>query len=228
MFTYSIPTEETMSPRLKVWFLLVGLVTLVLLLGGGWTDPWAWAYCATCLATITYGMLGADEDLMRERFTPPSKGADAEALRFVRLLALAHLVVGAMDGGRWHMIAPVPALVRAAALAGMAMSFILVFRSMHENHYFSAVVRVQEERGHRVVDTGPYSVIRHPGYAGMIAGVPLSGLALGSWIGFSLALLYSALIMRRVLFEDAFLQRNLRGYVDYTQRVTGRLIPGRW
>jgi protein-S-isoprenylcysteine O-methyltransferase Ste14 len=79
-----------------------------------------------------------------------------------------------------------------------------------------------------VVDTGPYAVIRHPGYAGMIAGVPLSGLALGSWIGFSLALLYSALIVRRVLFEDAFLQRNLRGYVEYTRRVTGRLIPGTW
>jgi hypothetical protein len=147
--------ERTMSPRLKVWFLLVGLVTLVLLLGGGWTDPWAWAYCATCLATITYGMLGADEDLMRERFTPPSKGADAEALRFVRLLALAHLVVGAMDGGRWHLIAPVPALVRGAALAGMGMAFILVFRSMHENRYFSVWYACRRNGGTAWSTPGP-------------------------------------------------------------------------
>ena len=59
----------------------------------------------------------------------------------------------------------------------------LVFRAMIANRFFSAVVRIQGERGHRVIDQGPYALIRHPGYAGMILSVPCSGLALGSWLG---------------------------------------------
>ena len=218
-----------MPKRLKIWLLMaIGVSALVLVLSGRWTDPWIWTYCATWAATVTYGLLGIDDDLARERFDPPSGGADAFALVFVRLLGLGHLVVGALDTGHWHLTAPVPPVVRAAALAGMGLSVMLIYRSMHENHYFSAVVRVQEERGHRVIDTGPYSVIRHPGYAGMIAGLPLSGLALGSWVSFCIALVYSALVVRRVMFEDAFLLRNLPGYAAYTRRVTRRLIPGTW
>jgi len=79
-----------------------------------------------------------------------------------------------------------------------------------------------------VIDSGPYSVVRHPGYVGMIIGVPLSALAIGSWIGLVVAVAYSALIMRRVWFEDGYLQKNLSGYTAYTQRVRYRLIPGVW
>lgn len=99
---------------------------------------------------------------------------------------------------------------------------------MRENRFFSAVVRIQDDRGHRVVDSGPYAVVRHPGYAGMIVGIPASGLALGSWVGCAIALGYSALILRRVSFEDRFLQRNLAGYTDYAARVRSRVIPGVW
>jgi protein-S-isoprenylcysteine O-methyltransferase Ste14 len=218
-----------MPKRLKIGLLMtLGVSALVLGLSGRWTDPWMLTYCAAWAATVTYGLLGIDDDLARERFEPPARGADAAALVFVRLLALSHLVVGALDAGRWHLTAPVPSIVRGAALAGWVVSLVLVYRSMHENRYFSAVVRVQEDRGHQVIDTGPYSVVRHPGYVGMIAGVPLSGLALGSWVGFSIGLIFSSLIVRRVMFEDAFLSRNLAGYADYTHRVTRRLIPGTW
>ena len=62
----------------------------------------------------------------------------------------------------------------------------------------------------------------------MIVSVMCSGLALGSWLGFALAALYAALILRRVFFEDAFLQANLEGYADYARRVPHRLIPGSW
>ena len=218
-----------MRKRLPIWlFATAGLNALVLALSGGWSNPWVWAYCAVWSATVTYGVLGIDADLARERFDPPTSGADRVALRFIRLLGLAHLVVGALDAGRWHLTAPVPPALRAAALAGMGFSLWVVFRSMHENHYFSSVVRVQHDRGHRVVETGPYAFIRHPGYAGMFAASPLSGLALGSWVSCAIALGYSVLIVRRVLFEDAFLKRHLDGYSAYAQRVTHRLIPGTW
>jgi protein-S-isoprenylcysteine O-methyltransferase Ste14 len=97
---------------------------------------------------------------------------------------------------------------------------------MMANRFFSAVVRIQHDRGHRVVDSGPYAHARHPGYAGMIVAVPASALVLGSWAGVAVALVYSAMIVRRVLFEDAFLRKHLDGYQAYTERVRYRLVPG--
>jgi protein-S-isoprenylcysteine O-methyltransferase Ste14 len=200
---------------------------IVLGVSGRWTDPWLWTYCAIWTATMSYGLLGISDDLARERFQPPVKGADAVALRLVRVVGVAHLLIGALDTGRWHLT-PVPDTVRGPALAGMALAMALVYRAMHENKFFSSVVRVQTDRGHHVVESGPYSLVRHPGYAGMIAAMPLSGLALGSWLSFGLALVYSAMIVRRVLFEDAFLLQNLDGYPAYARRVTGRLVPRVW
>jgi len=110
----------------------------------------------------------------------------------------------------------------------MAVSVAVVFRAMMANRFFSAVIRIQSDRGHRVIDQGVYAVVRHPGYAGMIPSMPFSGLALGSWWGFAIGLVYSALMLRRVLFEDAYLRSHLEGYQEYTTRVPYRLIPGVW
>lgn len=192
---------------------------------GSLTDPWLWTY-VTVVALITlWPVLTMSDELARERFKPPTGGADRLPLRAIRILALAHALIGAMDSGRWHL-APVPPTLRAIALAGVGVSFAMVYRAMLENRFFSAVVRIQRERGHHVIDSGPYAFVRHPGYAGMIAGVLFSGLALGSWIGVGLAVLYGVLILRRVLFEDRYLRANLEGYSDYAGRVRFRLLPG--
>jgi protein-S-isoprenylcysteine O-methyltransferase Ste14 len=218
-----------MRKRLIQWILVNSSVgAVVFLLAGTWRDPWLQAYVLVLAVSTLYPLMSIDEDLARERFHPPSVGADGVSLRFVRLLAFAHMAAGALDSGRWHLTAPIPAPVRAIALAGMALSFWLFVRAMVENRFFSSVVRVQTDRGHRVVGTGPYAIVRHPGYAGMILGIPLSGLVLGSWLSVALALVYSGLLLRRVVFEDAFLRSNLDGYSTYTQRVTSRLIPGVW
>jgi protein-S-isoprenylcysteine O-methyltransferase Ste14 len=197
----------------------------VLLISGRWADPWLWAYIGAWSLLGMYALLSLDEDLAKERFRPPSPGADRRALKAIQLIALAHLVVGALDVGRWR-IAPVGAPLRALGLALMIPAALLVFRAMLTNRFFSTVVRIQDDRGHHVVDRGPYAVVRHPGYAGMIPLVPASALALGSWLSVGVALVYSALILRRVLFEDSFLRANLAGYEAYAQRVPYRLIPG--
>jgi protein-S-isoprenylcysteine O-methyltransferase Ste14 len=218
-----------MSKALKRWVLATVPVTIVLFaLAGTWRDPWLWAYTITWSVMALYAMLSIDEDLAKERFHPPNQGADRVALGFVRVVALSHLVVGALDGTRWHLLGPVPGGLRAFAIIAVAATLGMFYRAMRENHFFSAVVRVQGDRGHRVVDTGPYSIVRHPGYAGLILAVPFSGLALGSWIAAAIGLAMSALILRRVLFEDAFLTRNLEGYAEYRARVRHRLIPSIW
>ena len=218
-----------MVNRLKRLGLSTTTVTGVLfILAGTWRDPWLWAYVSVWSASAAYALLSIDEDLAKERFRPPSAGADRIAVRFLRLVAVSHFIIGALDTGRWHLTAPVPAPVRVIALLGMATGLVVFYRAMRENRFFSAVVRVQDDRGHRVIDSGPYHVVRHPGYAGLIVVPPFSGMALGSWIAAGIGLIVSALVMRRVFFEDSFLRQNLEGYTAYTQRVPHRLIPGVW
>jgi len=216
-----------MSPRLRPVLMLVVAAGLIFGLSGRWTDPWLWAWLLVWTGGFAYGISTIGDDLARERFAPPEPGADRAALRFIRLTAIGHVVLGALDAGRWHLL-PVPTPLRVAGLVGMALFGALVFKAMVANRFFSAVVRVQRERGHQVVDVGPYEMVRHPGYLGMILSVPCSGLVLGSWLAVGLALLYSALMLRRVVFEDGFLRTNLEGYAEYRTRVRYRLVPGLW
>ena len=217
-----------MFSKLVKWLTISAIFSgVVLSLAGQWADPWLWAYVAAWALFFLIAIVSTDDDLARERRKPGGPTADRVPLAAIRLLAIAHLIVGALDAGRWH-IALVAPWLRAASLAATFPSFLLVVYALRTNRFFSAAVRIQNDRGHRVVDRGPYSVIRHPGYAGMILGIPLSGLALGSWMAFAIAIAYSLVILRRVLFEDAFLKSNLSGYTDYSDRVRYRLMPGVW
>lgn len=214
--------------RIARWLFAVGIVGGGLFaVAGTWKDPWLWALLIVAAAVALYAMLSIDEDLARERFQSRHAGADRLSLRAIRILALVHLIVGALDGGRLHWSA-VPAAWRIVGLAGFGLSFLLVAQAMRANRFFSAVVRVQDDRGHHVIDHGPYRIIRHPGYAGMIPAMPFSALALGSWPALAVALVYSALIVRRVIFEDRFLHAHLPGYREYAARVKYRLVPGAW
>jgi protein-S-isoprenylcysteine O-methyltransferase Ste14 len=215
--------------KLKRW----ALATLIicgglLLLSGDWTSAFLWTLLTGVSVLLLYAMLATEQDLADERFRPPSSGQDPVALRWIRVSALAAMIVASLDGGRFHWSPSPSDIVRGVAVAGTLLAFLLCFRAMIVNRYFSAVIRIQVDRGHRVVDSGPYALIRHPGYAGMIVGVPLLALALGSWLGFALAIVYSLLIVRRVWFEDRYLRENLPGYPAYASRVRFRLVPGVW
>jgi protein-S-isoprenylcysteine O-methyltransferase Ste14 len=213
--------------RLGRWFLVNLFIAAALCaMTGRYQDPWLWAYVATVAVLGLYPAFLLDDELAKERFHPPEPGADRLPLRAVRLIALSHFVVACLDM-RWQF-SQVPDAVRVLGLVGMAVSVALVFRAMMVNRFFSAVIRIQKDRGHHVVDQGVYGVIRHPGYAGMIPSMPFSGLALGSWLGFAIGVAYSLLMLRRVLFEDAYLRSHLQGYQEYAARVRYRLIPGVW
>jgi protein-S-isoprenylcysteine O-methyltransferase Ste14 len=218
-----------MLTKLRRW--LVFTVVLgggVLVLSGQSRSPIVWTFVVGMSALVLYAMTAIESDLANERFRPPTPGLDRVALRWVRISALAATVVSPLDGGRFHWSPPFPDGIRLAAMVGALVAFWLVFHAMVVNRYFSAVIRIQADRGHHVVDRGPYAVIRHPGYAGMIAGVPLMAIGFGSWWGFALACVYSLLILRRVTVEDQFLRANLSGYPGYAARVTSRIVPGLW
>lgn len=218
-----------MTKALKRWALFTVIYCGgILALSGQWTSPLIWTFAICMSALVLYALSTIEPDLASERFHPPTPGLDAVALRWVRITALATVIVSPLDGGRFHWSPPIPDAVRVTAMVGALAAFLLCFRAMIVNRFFSVVIRIQDDRGHRLVDSGPYAVIRHPGYAGMIVGVPLMAIGFGSLWGLVFASAYGLLILRRVWMEDRFLRANLPGYTDYTARVTARLVPGVW
>ena len=93
---------------------------------------------------------------------------------------------------------------------------------------FSKIVRIQTERGHTVVDTGPYRLVRHPGYAGMIVFMLASALALESLWALIPAALVAVVLVIRTALEDRTLLAELPGYRQYAQQTRYRLVPGVW
>jgi protein-S-isoprenylcysteine O-methyltransferase Ste14 len=100
--------------------------------------------------------------------------------------------------------------------------------AMRENRHFERYVRIQEERGHQVVQTGPYRIVRHPGYIGMILQNLVFPFMIGSVYVYIPVIIVIILTIWRTAREDVFLQKNLPGYREYTQKTRYRLIPGIW
>jgi hypothetical protein len=186
-----------------------------------------WAYALIWSTITAYAMFFIDEDLLEERFHPPTAGADGVALAFRQG---SRALASCRGGARFRPVAH--HLGAARTPRGRAGPHGRGARDVFPGDArepFLLVGRAGAGRArHRVVDSGPYSIVRHPGYAGLIWAIPFSGLALGSWLAAGIGLLMSGMILRRVLFEDAFLNKNLVGYAAYSGRVRHRLIPGVW
>ena len=96
------------------------------------------------------------------------------------------------------------------------------------NPFFSPAVRIQAERGQRVIRAGPYAIVRHPGYATILLCMVASRVALNSLLSIIPAIIYLAVTVRVTAIEDRMLHDELAGYADYTAQVRYRLIPGIW
>lgn len=116
-----------------------------------------------------------------------------------------------------------------AAPMGVAVALLstaLIAWAMRSDRFFSLVVRIQKDRGHRVVAGGPYRFIRHPGYAGVSAFMLATPLILGSYWAFAPAAGTVAINVLRTALEDRTLPDELEGYTEYAGRVRYRLLPG--
>jgi protein-S-isoprenylcysteine O-methyltransferase Ste14 len=119
-----------------------------------------------------------------------------------------------------------PTWLNILGIVLIAFGYAIAVWALAENRFFSGVVRIQTERGHVVCDSGPYRIVRHPGYAGNI--LPLPGIVLALSSAWTLIPVAVALIiaMIRTELEDRTLQEELPGYREYSQRVRYRLFPG--
>jgi len=122
----------------------------------------------------------------------------------------------------------VPDWLQIVGASGVVLSFYIVFLTFRENTYLALVAKLQQERGQRVVSTGPYRYVRHPMYASTFLILPASALLLGSWWGLLLCVVLLGLLVWRVPLEERMLENGLAGYDEYARKVRYRLIPRVW
>lgn len=207
-----------------------------LLFGGAGTLRWpaGWAYFLLFFGGVIWmtGLLMRhDPALLAERTKSPFQkgqpGWDKIVLAVGLVALLAWTLLMPLDAVRFHW-SQMPVGLQFAGGIGMVLAFWLMCRVSLENTYMSTAVRIQHERGHRVISTGPYAVVRHPLYLAVLIYLPSVALLLGSWYGMAGAVPIAAGLIFRTVMEDRELQRNLPGYTQYAVRVPYRLIRGVW
>lgn len=197
---------------------------------GTWDWPRGWmffgAYCAlTFIACVWLWIVNPELFAARSKMQAGTKNWDKILTVVLILSYFVIFPVSALDDARFHW-APQPDSVVILGHILFALGFIGFTWASSVNRNFEATVRIQTDRGHKVVDTGPYAVVRHPGYIFailMAAGMPL---AMGSIYGLIPAAMMVLMILIRTLAEDATLKAELPGYKDYAMRVKHRWIPG--
>lgn len=190
--------------------------------------PGFWLYLAIVAAAVAASLATLDPDLWRERMRPGGQPQPL-SLRLFTILIFVHWVIAGLDRGRWHFSEGVPDWLQGLSLAALAAGYALAFWAMAVNRFFSSVVRIQTDRGQYVITTGPYAVVRHPGYTAGMLIVLASGPALGSWLAGAIVAIFSVpFLLYRTITEDRILQAELSGYRDYAGRVRWRLLPGIW
>ncbi len=142
-------------------------------------------------------------------------------------LAYLQNVVAGVDAVRYGW-SSVPVGWAYAGVALLFLGYFLVARVMAVNQHAETTVRIQKDRGHTVVSTGPYRWVRHPMYVGMMLMHLGAPLILGSLWALALTGLIIPLVIWRTALEDRTLQRELEGYREYASKTPYRLVPNLW
>jgi protein-S-isoprenylcysteine O-methyltransferase Ste14 len=215
-------------------FLVVVIPFLPLLISRQW-DWWeAWIYAITTIMSFSISRVLAarrhpDIITERARFLQHENTKPWDK----RLVSL-----GLLGGALVPLVAGLEALINPstefslsvifASLVIILAGYALGSYAFIENSFFSAEVRIQADRDHQVVSSGPYRWIRHPGYAGSILTTLAIPLFLDSGWAFLPAVFSVILLIIRTYLEDNTLTDELTGYGDYVKRVRYRLLPGVW
>jgi protein-S-isoprenylcysteine O-methyltransferase Ste14 len=214
-----------------IWIVAMG--ALLFVPAGTLHWPAAWVFLGTiAILGVSCGLWLARTDpaLLAERMHPMMQSgqplADKIFMLAFGLVALSWFLVIGFDE-RMHA-SHVPTALQALGLAMLLGSVGFIMWVMHENSFAAPVVKLQTERGHRVVSTGPYAWVRHPMYSGSVLFFVGAPLLLGSWWGVAMLPLFIALFAIRARIEERALIAGLPGYADYATRVRYRLLPGLW
>ncbi len=216
--------------RMYAGFLV--LSASIFVIAGRLTYWQGWLFCGIILISfvIISVKFASRKDLLQERFKPGPgvKWWDRIFFIFHIVFIIALFEVSIYDGGRFHWSPKLPIVVYIVAYIIILSSYYFILWAMWINNFFSRNARIQTDRGHYVVQNGPYSFVRHPGYLGMILSFLCMPLVFGSLWGLIPAVLDAIALITRTYLEDRMLQNELAGYSDYAKKVRFRLIPGLW
>ena len=197
-----------------------------------WGMGWAYVIVATALAILSRLIVfRINPDLIAERAHALEKEDTKSWDKTLVPLAAVYgpmvmlLVAGLDERNSWSPeISPG---IQAAALAVVTAGYLVSVWAMAVNRFYSATVRIQKDRGHTVVSSGPYRFVRHPSYAAGIVADFAIPVALGSLWALVVSAVIAVLLVVRTALEDRTLHEELAGYKDYAARVRYRLLPGR-
>jgi protein-S-isoprenylcysteine O-methyltransferase Ste14 len=214
-----------------VW--LVIFAVLLFVPAGTWHWPGAWVFLGFMLASgLLFGgwLAKSRPELLAERMRSPIQpdqpAADKKIIFAFGTAILIWLVSMGLDE-RFHP-SRMPVALQALGLALLIASSFFIMWVFRENAFAAAVVKVQSERGHHVISSGPYAFVRHPMYAGAVLFLAGIALLLGSWWGLIMSPVFAVIFGIRTGIEEKTLTTGLPGYADYQARVRYRLVPGVW
>jgi len=192
--------------------------------------PAGWALIALFVMFGVAGFLVLPPELLVERTSaqPDARLRDLvpATLAFLFIYPFTFIVCGLDFRFGWSP--ELPLMLRAVAFTVAIAGYAFSMWAARSNPFFSTVVRIQRERGHRVIDHGPYALVRHPGYAGPVLAHLAIPIALNSVWGLIPGAIGITFLALRACYEERRLALELEGYREYRERVRWRFVPGVW
>lgn len=221
--------------QIRIRGILFGLIPVILMgvilfiSAGTVFWPAAWLILLVMFSATTLVTATCHADLITERMQKQAgaKEYDQKLVRLLNLIGLLPLLVAGLDF-RFCWSGQIAFPVQAAAVIAFVLGYCLFSWALLSNRFFSLIVRVQSEKGHHPVTTGPYRFVRHPGYLGFIVIVLAQPVILGSYWAVIPAVVTAGLIVWRTALEDRTLRAELPGYREFANTVRYRLVPGIW
>ena len=201
---------------------------LIFLPAGSFSYCYGWLFMGVLFIPILLMgiiMMVKSPELLKKRLDVKEKQKDQSlVVKLSGLMFLAGFIVAGL-GYRfeWYML---PEWVTFVASGVYLLSYLLYAEVMRENTYLSRTIEVQENQ--KVIDTGLYGVVRHPMYSATLLLFLSIPLILGSVCSFLIFLVYPFVIAKRIKGEEELLEKELKGYREYKQKVKYRLIPFIW
>lgn len=210
-----------------------GLIVTLTFICAGRLNYWqGWIYNGLNIifVLLTYYYLSDNTGLIAERLKPGEGMKSWDKIYFMVSSPsyFVMIILSALDVGRFGWTPKLPLL---GVIVGILLYIIgqsIFLWAKKSNKFFSTVVRIQKERGHKVCKGGPYAYVRHPGYISGIMYTFATPLVLGSFWGLTINLFTIVPLLVRTYLEDKTLQKELDGYFEYTKEVKYRLIPKIW
>jgi len=214
------------------WFVFMGAI--IFSAAGTIDYAGGWLFLGESAAfSVVLGLYGArvDPGLLNERMKPLIQKdqplADKLFLIPTLILIFGGMGVMAADASRWHW-STMPPSVQWAGCGILLPAFLIMYWAMRTNSFAAPVVKIQKDRGHAVITTGPYAIVRHPLYFGALLYIAGTSLVLGSWWGLAMVPILAPLLVIRIGIEEKTLRMGLEGYDDYARQVRRRLVPLIW